>query len=112
MLKKKLSGASLDDGVYAKHGRMRAESRLVRHPAAMAHGKQWRRHSVGLCWSHEDERVRVSWRWPLGREVGYARIGSKGCWAAMCQNQSGLGAGEKARRAGQSALRKLGQAAG
>jgi hypothetical protein len=31
-----------DEGVHAKHGCMRAESRLVRHPVAMAHGK--RRH--------------------------------------------------------------------
>jgi hypothetical protein len=73
MLKKKLSGVSLDDGVYAKHGCMRAESRSVRHPAAMAHSKRRRGHSVGLCWSREDERVRVGWRWPLGREVGRAR---------------------------------------
>jgi hypothetical protein len=103
-LKKKLSGVSLDDGVYVKHGHMLA----VRHPAAMAHGKRRRGHSVGLYWSREDERVRVGWRWPLGREVGHVRTGWKGCWAAMCENQSGLGAGEKASRAGRSALRKLG----
>jgi hypothetical protein len=110
-VEKKLSGVSLDDGVYAKHGRMRAESRSVRHPVAMAHGKRRRGHSVGLCWSREDERVRVGRRWPLGREVGHVRTGWKGCWAAMCENQSGLGAREKASRAGRSALRKLGQAA-
>jgi hypothetical protein len=111
MLKKKLSGVSLDDRVYAKHGRMVAESRSVRHPATMVHGKRRRGHSVGLCWSREDERVRLGWRWPLGREVGHARIGWKGCWPAMCENQSGLWAGEKASRAGRSVLRKLGQAA-
>jgi hypothetical protein len=110
MLKKKLSGVSLDDGVYAKHGRMRAESRSVRHPVAMAHGKRWCGHSVGLCWSREDERVRVGWCWPLGREVGHTRTCWKGYWAAMCENQSGLGAGEKASWAGRSVLRKLGQA--
>jgi hypothetical protein len=33
------------------------------------------------------------------------------CWAAMCENQSGPGAGQKASRAGQSVLRKLGRAA-
>jgi hypothetical protein len=110
-VEKKLSVESLDDGVYVKHRCMRPELRSVRHPAAMAHGKRRRGHSVGLCWSREDERVRVGWRWPLGREVGRARIGWKGCWAAMCENQSGLGAGEKASRVGRSALRKLGQAA-
>jgi hypothetical protein len=109
-VEKKLSEVSLD-GVYAKHELMRAESRSVRHPVAMAHGKRRHGHSVGLCWSHEDERVRVGWRWPLLREVGRARTGWNGCWAAMCENQSGLGAGEKASRAGRSVLCKLGQAA-
>jgi hypothetical protein len=110
-VEKKVSEVSLDDGVYAKHGRMWAESRSVRHLAAMAHGKRWRGHSVCLCWSREDERVWVGWRWPLGREVGHVRTGWNGCWAAMCENQCGLGAGEKASRAGRSVLRKLGQAA-
>jgi hypothetical protein len=74
-VEKKLSGVSLEDGVYAKHRRMRAESRSVQHPAAMAHGKRRHGHSVGLCWSREDEQVRVGWRWPLGREVGRVRTG-------------------------------------
>jgi hypothetical protein len=38
-------------------------------------------------------------------------MGWKGCWAAMCENQSGPRVGEKASRAGRSAPRKLGRAA-
>jgi hypothetical protein len=33
-------GCAQDDGVHAKHGRMQAESRLMRHPMAMAHDKR------------------------------------------------------------------------
>jgi hypothetical protein len=33
-------GCAQDDGVHTKHGRMLAESRLMRHPTAMAHDKR------------------------------------------------------------------------
>jgi hypothetical protein len=33
-------GCAQDDGVHAKHGHMLAESRLMRHPTAMAHDKR------------------------------------------------------------------------
>jgi hypothetical protein len=38
-------------------------------------------------------------------------MGWKGYWAAMCENQSGPGFREKASRAGQSVMHKLGRAA-
>jgi hypothetical protein len=48
---------------------------------------------------------------PSPDDVRKVMTGLGYCWAAMCENQSGPGAGQKASRAGQSVLHKLGRAA-